>query len=148
MRDLLFKHFWLKLTSLVLATLIWLTVQANLEKENRQVYQSEETADELFRRTRTPRQFELPVEIRWDGTNYHRLSALPTNVVVTLEGDPGRVSAMETKELTAFIETGGVPDVRGIYPVQILAPRNLRCTHIMPHSVRLKALTNTTPETN
>ncbi|MBI1842490.1 MAG: hypothetical protein HYR88_16755 [Verrucomicrobia bacterium] len=145
MRDLFFKHFWLKLTSLVLATLIWLTVQATLEKENRQVYQSEETADELFRRAKVPRQFELPVEIRWEGTNYQSLFALPAKVVVTMEGDPGRISAMDTKELTAFIETGGPPDPRGIYPVQVLAPSNLRCTHIMPHSVRLKGIAPSTP---
>ena len=140
MRDLVLKHFWLKLTSLVLATLIWLTVQATLEKENRQVYQNDEPADELGRRAKVPRQFELPVEVRWEGTNYPQLSALPTNVVVTLEGDSGRITGMNSKEVTAFIDTGGPPDVLGIYPVQILAPKNLRCTHIMPHSVRLKSV--------
>ena len=146
MRDLILKHFWLKLTSFVLATLIWLTVQATLEKENHQVYQGDESADEQLKRASVPRQFELPVEVRWEGTNYPQLTSLPTHVVVTLEGNAGRLTTMNPKEITAFVETGGAPDVRGIYPVQIMAPKNLHCIHIMPHSVRLKTVTAPQPQ--
>lgn len=140
MRNWFLKNFWLKLTSVVLATLIWLTVQANLEKENRQVYQTEESADDSFRRARLPRQFEVPVEVRWDGTNCSGFQALPQKVLVSMEGETVRMNAMDAKDLTAFVETGGAPDTRGIYPIQIIAPSHLHVSHLMPHSVRLKSL--------
>ena len=140
MRDWFLKNFWLKLTSAVLATLIWLTVQANLEKETRQVYQNEETADEYLRHARIPRRFEVTVEVRWDGTNFPGFQALPRQVVVTVEGEPARMNGMELKDLKAFVETGGPPELGGLYPVQALTPSpHLQVVNLLPQSVRIKA---------
>ncbi len=140
MRDWFLKNFWLKLTSAVLATLIWLTVQANLEKETRQVYQNEETADEYVRHARIPRRIEVLVDIRWDGTNCPGFQAIPRHVVMTIEGEQARMNGIGPKDLIAFVETGGPLDLGGLHPVQALTlSPHMQVVNLLPQSVRIKA---------
>ncbi len=49
MHDLIFKDFWLKLFSLVLAILIWLTVSYAIQKEARPQKNPEQPAAETVR---------------------------------------------------------------------------------------------------
>lgn len=139
-RERILNNVWLKLASLVLATLIWLTVQANLEKETRLVYQTDTPADEMDRHAVPQRRFELPVVVRCNGTNYPSFRTQPTTVSVTVSGDAKKISAMESKEILVFVEAGDPPTARELCPVQVAMPPNVNWIRVLPNMVLLQPL--------
>ena len=139
MKDFILRNLWLKMASLVLATLIWLTVQANLEKETRMVQQTPSGADQLEKRDIVQRQFEfVPVAVRCDGTNCPAFRAEPSTVSVTVSGDSQKIWKMEAKDILVFVETGTVPHSGDLCPVQVSTGPNVTWLRVQPSLVRLK----------
>ena len=140
MRDFLLRNFWLKLTSLVLATLIWLTVQATLDRETRAAYQTEDSADALGGLTITERYFELPVQVGANGTNEDLTVWVtsPQLIHVTVSGERNKIRDLSEGNLQAFIDLAGRPAVQSsVYPVQVLTPPTVHCIRIVPPLVLL-----------
>ena len=98
MSDFFLHNFWLKMASLILATLIWLTVQANLDKENRRVYPDRVLSDEMDKRVVTQKRLELPVTVLVDGRNSREYRSVPTNVAVTVSGEAMRINSLSEQE--------------------------------------------------
>lgn len=142
MSDLFLRNFWLKMASLILATLIWLTVQANLDKENRGVYPDKNLSDEWDRRVVTQKRFELPVTIFSGGSNSMVYHSIPTNVTVTFSGEAVRINGLEEREVLAFVDAGGVTDPQHeVFPVLVNAPATVNLLRVIPPVVRLKLAT-------
>lgn len=139
MSDFFLRNFWLKLASLILATLIWLTVQANLDKENRGVYPDKNLSDELDKRVVTQKRFELPVTILSEGSNSTVYRSIPTNVTVTFSGEAVRINSLEDRELLAYVDAGGVTDPQHeVFPVLVNAPSSVSLLRVIPPVIRLK----------
>ena len=142
MSDFFLTNFWLKMASLILATLIWLTVQANLDKENRGVYPDKLLSDELDKRVVTQKRFELPVSIFSDGTNSTLYRSIPTNVMVTVSGEAVKINSLEERELHAYVDAGGVTDPQhGVFPIQVNTPSSVILLRVLPPVTRLLKLT-------
>ena len=138
LRDHILNNIWLKLASLVLATLIWLTVQANVERERGLSYQTDGSADEMERQAVTQRRLELPVLVRCNGTNFPSFRTQPATVSVTVSGDAKRIVGMEPKEIVVFVEAGDQPAARELCPVQVATPPNINWLRVLPIVVRLQ----------
>jgi YbbR domain-containing protein len=139
MSDFFLRNFWLKLASLILATLIWLTVQANLDKETRGVYPDANLSDELDKRVVTQKRFELPVTILSEGSNSAIYRSIPTNVTVTFSGEAVKINGLEERELLAFVDAGGVTDRQHeVFPVLVNAPSGVSLLRVIPPVIRLK----------
>lgn len=143
MSDFFLHNFWLKMASLILATLIWLTVQANLDKENRRVYPDRVLSDEMDKRVVTQKRLELPVTVLVDGRNSTEYRSVPTNVAVTVSGETMRINSLSEQEFLAYIETGGVTNPqREIFPILVNLPANVTLLRVIPPMIRLKQASN------
>ena len=145
MRDMVQNKFWMKLAAMVLATLIWLTVQATLEKEKGLTYRNQQSADEMERQAATQRRFDLPVHVRCNGTNHPALRTSPARVSVIVSGDPARLTKVEAWEFKVFVEAGDQPNVRELLPVQVITPPNVNWLRVLPIAVRLHSVPRMEP---
>ncbi len=89
LRNLVFEDFWLKLFSLVLAVLIWLTVTFASQKEGG-------TEDRVFS--------NLPVTVLASAEDVRNFKVSPREVEVTVRGDPQTLQSLQSKDIRA---TGG-----------------------------------------
>lgn len=138
MSEFFLKNFWLKMASLVLATLIWLTVQANLDKEMRGIYPLRNTTDELMGHAIAQRRMDLPVTVLSDGVALPGYVTVPAKVSVTLSGEAQRVNGLDEQEVSAFVETAGTPNNHDLYPVIVTPPTPLSYLRVQPQVVRLR----------
>jgi hypothetical protein len=132
MRDFFLHNFWLKLTSAVLATLIWLTVDATLSKQTIAAYKTGELADDWEGHATSERWFDLAVQVGSNPESWPDLVASPARVKVTIRGERQKMSELDLKDLKAFID---LPERRiegTAYPVQVLTPPSLHCMRVVP----------------
>ena len=132
LHDLIFKNFWLKLFSFVLATLIWFTIWSNLENESRLPWR-------LARVARDREFLNRPVMIlaRANETNMFRVA--PNSVNVTVRGSQLLLNQLKEGDLQVFVRPAGPGEPAGSLPVQVYAAKGLTVVHIEPRSVMLEA---------
>ncbi len=127
-RNLVVKDLWLKLFSLALAVLIWLTVQFSISKEvSPWAALIGKTADESI--------LYVPV-LTTDG----RAVALdPQQVQVTLRGDPQILKAIGPEDVHAQVNLTGVEIAAGLRrPVEIVLPQGIFYSRLIPNEVEVR----------
>lgn len=108
LRSYFVEHLWLKAFSLVLATLIWLTIHGNLERETR-----EET-----------KQFDhQPVAILVDPSERRAFVLDPAEVSVTVKGPKEALDHL--KEVHAYVELASHAGNMGNYNVEVHVPTDV-----------------------
>ena len=124
-RDLLFKNLWLKMFSLLLATLIWFTVRANLG--SLQVEVSREFAN-------------LPVRVMTEAGQRGAFQLGPNIAIVTVRGPASAVQLLKEADVYAFVRVPGQPERAAPLPIEVhVPPNNIVVTHVNPQFVLLKA---------
>ena len=91
LRDLFFADFWLKLFSLALAVLIWLTVSFAVEKE-------------IKVRTFS----KLPVSVMSTAEDVRHLRVRPSEVEVTVQGEGSLVRGLRPSDIRAMVDVTGI----------------------------------------
>jgi len=99
-RNLVVKDFWLKLFSLALAILIWLTVWFSSHGET-------STSPWLALLGRSPDETVVTVPVRLPAGTTQNFSAQPAEVQVTLRGDPKKLKALRSQDIRAQVDPGG-----------------------------------------
>src|SRR5215472_17396408 len=84
-RNLVMKDFWLKLFSLAFAVLIWVTVKFSIDKE---------ISPWSALIGRTPDQADVSVPIAIPQMNGRTVNINPSQVLVTLHGDPKLLASL------------------------------------------------------
>ena len=130
-RNLVVKDFWLKLFSLALAILIWLTVWfINHGETSASPWLSllGHAADENI--------VSVPVHVPSGiGQNF---SVEPSEVQVTLRGDPKLLKNLRKLDIRAQVDLTGIESANGlIRPVEIVLPQGVSYTHIVPDEVEV-----------
>ena len=87
LRQLVFEDFWLKLLSLGLAVLIWVTVSFASQKETG-------TARHVFH--------ALPVAVLSATDDMRAFKVVPSTVEVTVQGDVGTVQSLRSRTCTCL----------------------------------------------
>lgn len=139
MRDLFLNNIWLKLFSLVMATLIWLTVQATLDQETRAAYQTAEPADDWEGLALTEKWFSLPVAVEPKDSGKLGWIVTPAQVTVTIRGEKQKMRVLKAEDLRAFVDLSGNPMTGVPQPVQVITPPSIHCIRIIPPLISASA---------
>ena len=123
LRHLVLEDFWLKLFSLTLAVLIWLTVTFASQKEARPEIR-------VFS--------NLPVVILASGEDVHNFRVKPNEVEVTVQGDPRTVQDLDGKDIRASVDLTGVGPARDLRkPVRVSVPAGVTFMRVAPEEVQV-----------
>jgi len=118
LRSFFAAHLWLKAFSLVLATLIWLTIRGNLDKETRQ---------------ETKRLAGQPVALMTDASERRAFVLDPEEVSVTVKGPKTLIDSLS--DVRAFVELASHSGNMGNYNVEVHAPAGVIVVLVSPRSV-------------
>jgi YbbR domain-containing protein len=123
LRNLVLEDFWLKLFSLVLATLIWLTVTFASQKEAW-------TDQRVFS--------NLPVTILSAAEDVHNFKVTPREVEVTVQGDPKTMQNLQSKDIRAIVDLTGVTAARDLRKrIEVSVPAGITHMHVVPEEVQV-----------
>jgi YbbR domain-containing protein len=123
LRNLVFEDIWLKLLSLALAVMIWLTVTFVSQKEVR-------TQSHVFP--------NLPVTVLASAEDVHNFRVSPVQVEVTVQGDPRTVQSLQSEDIRATVDLTGVSTARDRRkPIHVSVPAGVTFTRVTPEEVQV-----------
>jgi YbbR domain-containing protein len=123
LRNLVFEDLWLKLFSLVLAILIWLTVTFASKKEIG-------TENRVFS--------NLPVAVLASAEDVHNFKVSPHDVEITVRGDPTTLQSLQSKDIRALVDLTGVTVARDLRKrIQVSVPAGVICMRVVPEEVQV-----------
>ena len=131
LRDLFLKDFWLKLFSLALAVLIWLTISFAIRKEFSPL-------PNMVPRG-TPRTFfSLPVGVVSSAEGSQNFKVEPSEVDVTVEGDPRVMDNLQSKEIRVSVDLSGIAAARDLMKrIEVSTPAGIRQVRVVPSEVKI-----------
>ncbi len=130
-RNLVVKDFWLKLFSLALAVLIWLTVRSISGEGTSSPWLA------LIGRPSDETVLSVPVHLP-SGTT-QKFSALPAEVQVTLRGDRQLLKTLTAQNIRAEVDLTGIESANGLLrPVEIILPKGIFYTRLDPDEVEVQ----------
>lgn len=131
LRNLVFRDFPLKLSSLVLAVLIWGTVSFVLQQEANQTLAG-------ARRHRTQVYNDIPVAVMSSTGDVRQYRVRPSEVDVTLQGDPDLLRSLQQGEIHAMVNLSGIESrAASEQTVEISAPAGAALFKVDPSRVRI-----------
>ena len=129
-RNLVVKDIWLKLFSLALAILIWLTVQFSISKEV-------SPWSALIGRASDEKVLTVPIFV--PPMDKRIVSFDPPDVEVTVHGDPKSLKNLKPENLRAQINLTGIESANGMRRrVEVILPENIAYTHLSPEEVEVR----------
>lgn len=126
LRSIFAHQFWLKLLSLVLASLIWLTVKANLGG----------TGGEATR-TFTNR----PILLLTDGAEHVAMVTSPNQASVTVRGPALLIQEMSDHDVHVFVRMHDRNQTSGEFPVHAHVPAGASVAMVSPLTATIKPVT-------
>jgi len=130
-RNLVAKDFWLKLFSLALAILIWLTV--------RFISGESSTSPWLALLGRSPNENVVTVPVQVPSGTAQKFSVDPPEVQVTLRGDPKVLKNLRKLDIRAQVDLTGIESANGLLrPIEIVLPQGVAYTHLVPDEVEVR----------
>ncbi len=131
MRELILNNFWLKVFSLVLASVIWFVLQSNLQTDIKY--------PQTFFRPSTSRDFRCPVTLLVSSSNLQSYVLEPGVVTVRLHGDSGTINDLETRDVQAYVDLAALRDPEGYLKVEAIVPsKELTVRSISPPRVYVR----------
>jgi YbbR domain-containing protein len=123
LRKLLFEDFLLKLFSLVLAILIWLTVSFASQKEPG-------TDTRVFS--------NIPVTIVSSAEDVHNFRVSPASVELTVQGSAKGLQNLQSKDVRALVDLTGVTAARDLRKrLEVSVPTGVTCLRVAPEEVQI-----------
>jgi hypothetical protein len=127
-RELVTKNFWLKLFSVVLATLIWLAVN-----------KAEVSELPGGRMAEMTREFDLVSVAVLSSVGGHEPAQIePSHVKVKVGAQAKVIEALRFEQLRAFVQLQPGQRPSGAFAVEVLAPREVIVLSITPNAVILR----------
>lgn len=123
LRSIFAHHFWLKLLSLVLASLIWLTVKANLGT----------TGGEA---TRTF--INRPIMLLTDSAEHVAMVASPNQASVTVRGPALLIQEMADQDVHVYVRLHERNQLSGELPVHAHVPAGATVALVTPLTASVK----------
>ena|SRR5690349_436934 len=136
LRALFLEHFWLKLFSLLLATLVWLAVNANIDRQVSREFNALETTTNFIAR---------PVLILTDTGAHTSVKVDPPTVDIAVRERLSEVGHLDPLDVRAFVRIPERPDFDGTVPVLVQLPKDATLIMVSPSIVRVRQLTPPSP---
>jgi YbbR domain-containing protein len=131
LRRVFVDDFWLKLFSLLLAVLIWLTASLAIQKEG-----SPATPLALAPEERTFS--NLPVLVISSAQDVRNFKVAPNTVEVTVRGDAKTVHALGTSEIRARVDLTGIETARELKArIEVSIPAGASLVRVEPAEVQV-----------
>lgn len=133
LRRLILHNFWLKLVSIILASLLWLVVQLGL-RDN-------ESATRRFAGVTASREFaQRPVLVLTDMAWRRGFRAEPREVSVTVSGPGLTVEQLQDSDLHPYVELMTPTQMKGEIPfkVRVQMPRGVTLVKVSPETVLVR----------
>ncbi len=126
LRALILDHFWLKLFSLILATLIWLAVRSNLSN----------ASTELVRTF-----LNRPILVLTDNAEHAAVSVTPDQATVTVRGPASLMQFIKDEDIHVFVRLGEKRHLTGDLPVHVHVPAGASVALVTPSTAAVKPTT-------
>jgi YbbR domain-containing protein len=127
-RNLVVKDFWLKLFALALAILIWLTVHFS-------IHQEVSPWSALLGNASDETMLTVPVQV--PSAEGRAVTVDPSEVRVTLRGDPKLLKGLRAEDIRAELDWAGSEPVSGVRPVELVLPPGVAFTRLAPEEVEV-----------
>ena len=134
-RTLILNNFWLKVFSLVLATLIWFAIQSN-------------QTNSRFPQTLLAPKFHTaalscPVRIITSPTSRAAYNIEPERVIVRVRGDEAVLSKLTPDSIQAYIRPTNSPNLNNLFRVEVIVPRDVSLKEVSPEEVLVQSIIST-----
>ena len=131
LRQVFVHDFWLKLFSLLLAVLIWLTASLAIQKEGSPAIPLSLAPEE--------RTFSnLPVLVIASAQDVRNFKVAPSTVEVTVRGDAKTIRALGAGELRARVDLTGVETARELKArIEVAVPAGAALVRVEPAEVQV-----------
>jgi YbbR domain-containing protein len=132
LRDLIFRDLLLKVFSLALAILIWLTVNFSIRKEGGALaaplrYSS---AERTF--------YMLPVVVLSSAEDARKFKVMPGEVTVTVQGDPKVFESLQSKDIRVLVDLTGIQEAHELRKkIEVSTPAGVTHVKVDPEEVRV-----------
>ena len=124
LRHLVLEDFWLKLFSLALAVLIWLTVTFASQKDAG-------IDQRLLSKM-------LPVTILSSAEDVHNFRVSPSEVAVTVQGNPKTLQNLQSNDIRAIVDLTGVAAARDLRKrIEVSVPAGVTPLRVIPEEVQV-----------
>ena len=131
LRHLILEDFWLKLFSLVLAVLTWLTVSFAIQKEA-----SPMSALNFAIPERTF--FNLPVVVMSSAEDVRNFKVTPNEVAVTVQGEAKTLHSLQSKDIRALVDLTGLEAAGNVTKrIEVSTPAGVTHVHVVPPEVKV-----------
>ena len=131
LRHLVFHDLLLKLFSLALAILIWLTINFAIRKETPSV-------GNLVPHPVRQASFVLPVMVLSSAGNPRELKIDPKEVQVTVEGEPALIKALQQNDLRAIVDLSGIEAAQELIKrIELSRPVGITEVRVTPPEVKI-----------
>jgi YbbR domain-containing protein len=132
LRNLLLRDFWLKLFSLALAVLIWLTVSFAIRKEVSPVTVLAATHTE----ERT--YYNIPVKVMSSASDVRTFKVNPTEVRITVRGEPRLLEGLQPDDIRAVVDLTGIESARALSKrIEVTTPAGITFVQVFPDQVEV-----------
>ena len=137
LRNLVFHDFWLKLFSLVLAVLIWLTVTVSIKKEVSPVSSLVFTpAERMF--------YNLPITMISSAADVRDFKVEPREVELAVRGDAKTLQSLQSRDIRVFVDLSTFdPKTDKARRVEVATPAGVSHLRVNPEEVQVIVPTKT-----
>src|SRR4030095_13607007 len=129
LRSIIFDQIWLKLFSLVLATLIWLAVRTNIGNEP--LFTRRIGNEDTF--------INRPILILTESTNHPPLFVSPERAEVTVRGPPDLMQGLREEDINVFVRYVDRNHLVSALPVHVHLPAGAVLARVKPITALVKA---------
>ena len=128
LRNVFFQDLWLKLFSLTLAVLTWLTVWFAIQKETSPAAILANIKERTF--------LNLPVTVLSSAADVHSFRVDPKEVQVTVQGDARMLDTVKSKDIRAIVDLTGIEPIGDVHKkIEVSTPPGVSHVRVMPEDV-------------
>jgi YbbR domain-containing protein len=127
LRYLLVEDFWLKLFSLVLACLVWFTINFAIQKQ----------VSPLTLSAQERRFSKLPVMVMFAAEDVRSYKVNPSEVEVTVQGDAKTLKNLQGKDIRVIVDLTGIEAAHLRKKVEVNPPLGVIHAHATPAEVEV-----------
>jgi hypothetical protein len=130
LRSLFVEHFWLKLFSVLLATLVWMAVNANIDRQT--------ISRDFDARETTTNYIARPILILTDSGAHAPVKVDPPTVDIAVRGRVTEIGRLDPLDIRAFVRIPERADFDGTVSVYVQLPKDATLVMVSPSIVRVR----------
>lgn len=132
LKNFLFRDFWLKLFSLVLAVLIWLAVSFAIHRDlpPEAPLENLTLAEKIFA--------NIPVVVMASAADVHGFKVDHSEVTVKVRGDTKTLEHLQASDIRAIVDLTGIESAKGLKKkIAVTTPANISYVSVEPDEVEV-----------